>query len=366
MESNVFKIVEDFLKSSNVSNQELNIISENIEKKIKKYSKNKHHYTFIDLFAGIGGMRLGFEAGGGKCVFSSEWDANAQKTYFTNFGEIPHGDITKIPESDIPKHDILLAGFPCQAFSIAGERKGFEDSRGTLFFDVARIIKFHRPGAFLLENVKGLLNHENGETFEVILDTLNGLGYEVSWKVLNTMDHGNIPQTRERIYIVGFNKKKFKKLNFGFPQSKELTTKVIDLLDTVVPEAYYYDKYPMYKQLRKEMINEGVVYQWRRKYVRENKSNVCPTLTANMGTGGHNVPLIRLDDRIRKLTPKECSRLQGFPEGYYLPKFLSNSHLYKQFGNSVSVPVIERLAKAIAKEMTRHEQTSKENKTLNL
>lgn len=366
MDGKVAQLVKNVFNSSKILDSEIKTISDNITKKFSKESRLKSSFTFIDLFAGIGGMRLGFEASGGRCVFSSEWDENAQKTYFANFGEVPHGDITKIKEVDIPKHDVLIAGFPCQAFSIAGERRGFEDSRGTLFFDVARIIKFHKPGAFLLENVKGLLNHDNGKTFEVIIGTLNELGYETSWKVLNTMDHGNVPQTRERIYIVGFNKRKFKKIDFDFPLKKELKTKVTDLLDRKVPEMFYYDKYPIYKQLKKEMANEGVVYQWRRKYVRENKSNVCPTLTANMGTGGHNVPLVKVADRIRKLTPKECSRFQGFPENYYLPKFLSNSHLYKQFGNSVSVPVIERIAKEIVKEFEKQKTSDKNSRNLSM
>lgn len=366
MANNIDQLVNDFLKDSKISDKEINVISELISKKYNSESKKKHSLTFIDLFAGIGGMRLGFESVGGKCVFSSEWDENAKKTYFANFGEVPFGDITKIKEKDIPKHDVLLAGFPCQAFSIAGERRGFEDSRGTLFFDVARIIKFHRPSSFLLENVKGLINHDDGKTLEVILGTLKELGYHTSWKVLNTMDHGNVPQTRERIYIVGFDSKKFKKIEFNFPEKIELKSKVTDLLDSKVSEVFYYDKYPIYKQLKKEMINEGVVYQWRRKYVRENKSNVCPTLTANMGTGGHNVPLVKISGRIRKLTPKECSRFQGFPENYYLPTFLSNSHLYKQFGNSVSVPVISRIAKEISKQISSAKVISKNNSTLSI
>jgi DNA (cytosine-5)-methyltransferase 1 len=307
-------------------------------------------YTFIDLFAGIGGMRLALEANGGKCVFSSEWDKNAQKTYFENFGEVPHGDIAQIKEVDIPKHDILVAGFPCQAFSIAGARKGFEDSRGTLFFEVARILKSHRPSVFLLENVKGLVSHNKGETFQVIVRTLKELDYNVFWRVLNAVDYG-VPQNRERIYIVGFDKRKFKNIDFNFPLGTGPKIKVEDLLDRNVSEQFYYDKFAMYEQLKKEMVKEGVMYQWRRKYVRENKSNVCPTLTANMGTGGHNVPLVKIGDRIRKLTPKECLRFQGFPPNYKLPEYLSNPCLYRQIGNSVVVPVIQRIAEKIVNKL---------------
>jgi len=305
---------------------------------------------FIDLFAGIGGMRLAFESKGGKCVFSSEWDKQAQETYLYNFGERPAGDITKIKEEEIPKHDVLLAGFPCQSFSIAGDRKGFEDVRGTLFFEVARILKSHRPSAFLLENVKGLLNHNKGETFQVIIRTLKELDYNVSWEVLNAIDYG-VPQTRERIYIVGFDNRKIRNIDFSFPIETGPVIKVEDLLDRIVPELFYYDRFAMYEQLKKEMVKEGVIYQWRRKYVRENKSNACPTLTANMGIGGHNVPLVKIGNRIRKLTPLECLRFQGFPENYKLPEFLSNACLYKQIGNSVVVPIIKRIAEEIVNKL---------------
>lgn len=302
---------------------------------------------FIDLFAGIGGIRLGIQSNDYECVFSSEFDLNAQKTYSINFNDIPHGDITKISEEEIPNHDILLGGFPCQAFSIAGYRKGFEDTRGTLFFEIARILEYHQPKAFLLENVKGLIGHDKGQTIKKMLEVLNEhLGYETYVKVLNSMTHSNIPQNRERVFIVGFNKNKIKQFDkFNFPEPIPLTKGISDLLSKERQlEKYYYDsKSKIYLQLEKANIQKNRIYQWRRQYVRENKSNVCPTLTANMGTGGHNVPIIRDSYGIRKLTPRECARFQGYPESFILPN-ISDSKLYQQIGNSVTVPLIRRIA----------------------
>ena len=309
----------------------------------------KTKFTFIDLFAGIGGIRLAFESVGGKCVFSSEWDKYAQKTYQANFGEIPAGDITKIDEKDIPKFDILCAGFPCQPFSIAGKRKGFEDTRGTLFFDIARIVKYHKPKVVFLENVKNLLTHNKGETFKVIKETLEELGYVVYYKVLNAKDFG-VPQNRERIYIVCFNNN-FNNGNFEFPEKNSklnIIYNIREILFDMVDDKYYYSKFNLYNKI-KDFVKFGKIYQWRRIYLRENKNNLCPTLTANMGTGGHNVPIIRDLKDIRKLTPKECFKFQGFPDNYILPSDLSDSHLYKQIGNSVVVPIIEKIAINITK-----------------
>lgn len=338
--------------------EELSIIQSHLNKKLLKNTQKK--FTFIDLFAGIGGMRLGFEGAGGRCVMSSEIDQKALATYFVNFSEhIPeqHQDITKVSELEIPNHDILVAGFPCQAFSVAGERKGFQDTRGTLFFDIQRILSFKKPKAFLLENVKGLLNHNEGKTYKTIIDTLEKkLNYKVFAKVLNTMEYGNVPQTRERLYIVGFCHSFYKhNINFKFPKPVQLKTTIEDCLEkNQKDQSLYYKKYAMYPQLEIEMLQANTVYQWRRKYVRENKSNVCPTLTANMGTGGHNVPLIREQKtrQIRKLSPRECANFQGFPKDFYIPKFMAKSCLYKQFGNSVSVPVIKILAQYIEKIIT--------------
>ncbi|MBU2996540.1 DNA cytosine methyltransferase [Cellulophaga baltica] len=310
------------------------------------------HFKFIDLFAGIGGFRLALQNIGGKCVYTSEWDNYAKKTYQKNFGEVPFGDITKentknyIPE----KFDVLCAGFPCQAFSIAGHRKGFSDTRGTLFFDVEDIITKHRPKAVFLENVKNLVTHDNGKTFKVILEILEKkLGYKIYHTVLNSLTHANIPQNRERIFIVAFDPKQVKNYSkFTFPEKIPLTKTIHDIIGSEKQDdKYYYKKdHQYYPELVKTMTSKDTVYQWRRVYVRENKNNVCPTLTANMGTGGHNVPLIKDNFGIRKLTPRECFCFQGYPKNYILPN-LANGRLYKQAGNSVTTTLIEKIAEQI-------------------
>lgn len=306
----------------------------------------------IDLFAGVGGIRLGFEqAGDVETVFSSEIDPFACATYKENFQDDALCDITKVKPKNIPDFDILGAGFPCQAFSLAGKRLGFEDTRGTLFFDVARIIKEKKPKVVFLENVKGLVGHDNGNTFKVILETLDELGYDVHYQVLNTYVHGNVPQNRERIYIVGF-RKDLKVSNFKFPQPIKLTNKFSSFIprNKKQDKKYYYtERFGIYEQIKEGVVSKETAYQWRRVYVRSNKNNVCPTLTANMGTGGHNVPLIKDNYGIRKLTPRECFNLQGFPQDYKFPSKISDARLYKQAGNSVSVCVIFRIAEEIFK-----------------
>lgn len=311
-----------------------------------------YDFNFIDLFAGIGGFRLALQNIGGKCVYTSEWENAAKKTYRNNFGEIPFGDITKDSTKNyIPnKFDVLCAGFPCQAFSIAGNRKGFADTRGTLFFDVEEIINKHRPKVVFLENVKNLVSHDKGNTFKTIIEILEKkLKYKVYHSVLNSMTHANIPQNRERIFIVAFDPRQVKNWsNFKFPEKIELTKNIHDILEKgKQEEKYYYQKdHQYYPKLDKVMTSKDTVYQWRRVYVRENKSNVCPTLTANMGTGGHNVPLIKDNFGIRKLTPRECFSFQGYPQNYILPN-LANSKLYMQAGNSVTTTLIERIANEI-------------------
>ncbi len=300
------------------------------------------------MFAGIGGICLGFQKAGADIVWANEIDKYACTTYRENFGSkyLVEGDIRNIEVEDIPNFDILTSGFPCQAFSIAGYRKGFEDERGHLFFETLRVIKGKKPRAFLLENVKNLVSHDGGKTFRIIFDALKDAGYHIRYQVLNSMDYGNVPQNRERIYIVGFiSKEECDK--FYFPEPVVLTKTINDLIDKMKKQddKYYYDSSSQYyNMLRQSMVNEDTVYQLRRTYVRENKSKVCPTLTANMGTGGHNVPLIKDNFGIRKLTPRECLRFQGFPEEYKIPQNVSDTQLYKQIGNSVTVPVIERIA----------------------
>ena len=311
-----------------------------------------YSFKFIDLFAGIGGFRLALQNVGGKCVFTSEWETAAQKTYRENFGEIPFGDITKERVKNyIPQEfDVLCAGFPCQAFSIAGNRKGFADTRGTLFFDIEQIIEKHRPKVVFLENVKNLVSHDNGNTFKTIISVLEDkLGYKVFTKILNSMTYANIPQNRERIFIVAFDPNQVKNYaDFKFPSEIKLTKTIHDILEKgkQADNLYYQKDHQYYPELKKALTSKVTVYQWRRVYARENKSNVCPTLTANMGTGGHNVPLIKDDFGIRKLTPKECFLFQGYPENYILPN-LANSKLYMQAGNSVTTTLIERIANQI-------------------
>ncbi|OON90275.1 MAG: DNA (cytosine-5-)-methyltransferase [Epulopiscium sp. Nele67-Bin001] len=305
--------------------------------------------TCASFFAGVGGIDIAFEEHGFNTIYANEIDALACKTFEHNFDiKVDNRDINVVNPDEIPDFDIMLGGFPCQAFSLAGYRQGFEDEkgRGTLFFELRRILKKKKPTIIFLENVKNLVGHDNGNTFRIILEKLEEIGYYVKYQVLNAMEYGDVPQNRERIYIIGFkNKSLYQK--FEFPKPIELKTSlsnVINYRDKVEDKYYYTSSCSFYDKLVAEMKSQETVYQWRRVYVRENKNNVCPTLTANMGTGGHNVPLILTNDGIRKLTPKECFNIQGFPTEYILPTDTANTHLYKQAGNSVVVPVISRIA----------------------
>lgn len=313
---------------------------------------NKNGLRVASLFAGIGGICYGFMQAGAQIVWANEIDKDACKTYRHNFGGeyLAEGDIKEVNPDDIPEIDILNGGFPCQAFSVAGYRKGFDDERGNLFFEITRILEYKRPKAILLENVKNLEGHDKGNTFRIIKEQLELLGYHVHHKVLNTMEYGNVPQNRERIYIVGFLSEEAY-ANFEYPKPVELTKTIHDIIDITEkkPLGLYYENSKYYPELVKTMTKKDTVYQWRRVYCRENKSNVCPTLTANMGTGGHNVPLILDNFGIRKLTPEECVGFQGFPEEFEFPKDISNASKYKQAGNSVSVPVIKRIAENMIK-----------------
>ncbi len=316
-------------------------------------------YTIGSFFAGVGGIDLGFEQTNHfEVVYANEIDEYPAKTYELNFGKVDVRDINLVKGSEIPNFDIMVGGFPCQAFSVAGYRQGFDDEkgRGTLFFELCRIIKEkkelgHQPKVVFFENVKNLVGHDNGNTFKVILELLNNLGYKVEQKVLNACEYGDVPQNRERIYIVGFlDESSYNR--FKMPLPIPLTKKIGDCIDFINKKEtkyYYTEKCPFYDKLVENITKSDTLYQWRRVYVRENKSNVCPTLTANMGTGGHNVPLIltESDQSIRKLTPRECFNLQGFPQNFKLPEEMANTRLYKQAGNSVVVPVIKRIAENI-------------------
>lgn len=310
------------------------------------------------FFAGVGGIDKGFEQTGFfETIYANEIDPYPAKTFELNFNiKVDCRDINIVNTDEIPDFDVMLAGFPCQAFSIAGYRKGFEDEkgRGVLFFELVRIIKEKKPSIIFLENVKNLVRHDKGNTFKVIIDSLEELGYNVKHAVLNAMEYGNIPQNRERIYIVAFNDIELYR-RFDFPKPVLLTKKLNSVIDfeSKFNDKYYYvkGKYKgdIYEKLVEAMDDEKAVYQWRRKYVRKNKSGVVPTLTANQGEGGHNVCLIKTKYGIRKMTPHECFNTQGFPNEYILPDDMSDAKLYKQAGNSVCVSVIERIANEIKK-----------------
>lgn len=321
---------------------------------IEKGSKNM--LRCASFFAGVGGIDIGFEnTKYFKTVYANEIDPSPTKTFENNINiKVDCRDIHSVKSVEIPDFDVMLAGFPCQAFSIAGLRKGFDDEkgRGTLFFELVRIIREKQPKIVFLENVKNLISHDSGNTFFVILEQLKKLGYYVKYAVLNAMDYGNVPQNRERIYIVAFKSKKEYK-NFEFPLPIRRTKKLSDIIDfnTKVDEKYYYTKGKykgdIYEKLIEAMDDECAVYQWRRKYVRKNKSGVVPTLTANQGEGGHNVCIIKTKYGIRKMTPHECFNTQGFPQNFTLPTETCDGKLYKQAGNSVCVSVIERIAEQI-------------------
>ena len=314
------------------------------------------------FFAGVGGIDKGFEHNSlFDVVYANEIDSYPVKTYEMNAKiKVDCRDIHEVQADEIPDFDVMLAGFPCQAFSVAGHRKGFEDEkgRGTLFFELVRIIKSKQPKIVFLENVKNLVGHDEGNTFKVILEALKENGYHVSPMVMNAMEYGNIPQNRERIYIVCFKNEEVYQ-NFHFPLPVSLEKKLSDVIDfnKKVDEKYYYTegkyKGDIYEKLVAAMDDDSAVYQWRRKYVRKNKSGVVPTLTANQGEGGHNVCLVKTKNGIRKMTPHECFNTQGFPKNFKLPKDMSDARLYKQAGNSVCVSVIERIADSIAEAYTK-------------
>lgn len=297
-------------------------------------------FTFVDLFAGIGGIRIPFTELGGKCVFSSEWDKAAQISYSYNFGEVPFGDITKINSDSIPKHDVLLAGFPCQAFSIIGKMKGFADTRGTMFFEVARILQHHQPKAILLENVKQLVSHDGGKTFKVILDTLAELGYSVKWKILNALDFG-LPQKRERVIIVGFKSAAAcEQFNFDFePIAYDLASVLED--DKNVDSSLFASDMILDKR-RKRVEGKNVFYPsvWH-----ENKSgniSILPYACALRTGASYNYLLI---NGYRRPSSRELLRFQGFPEKFKIE--VSHQEIRRQTGNSVAVPMIRAVAKKI-------------------
>ena len=307
-------------------------------------------FKLVDLFAGTGAFTHAFEnTGKVECVFSNDMDESSKKIYDMNFNHtLTLNNLNNIKVEDIPKHNILTGGFPCQPFSIAGKQEGFDDERSNVFWKILSIIDYHTPECVILENVKNLLSHDKGNTFEIIHKQLLDRNYHIRFKILDTSIITGIPQHRERIYIVCIKSKDvFDKFTLEFPTIEKKS--ISSLLENSVNDKYYYtDKSSTWNLIKNSVIKKDTIYQYRRVYVRENKSNECPTLTANMGTGGHNVPLILDDKGIRKLTPRECFNFQGFPESYKLPN-ISDCNLYKLVGNAVSVPVVELIANRLIK-----------------
>lgn len=325
------------------------------QKTLFKTKKNVNFsFRFIDLFAGIGGIRIPFEELGGECVFSSEWDNACQKTYESNFGEIPFGDITKTDPKSIEPFDVLLAGFPCQPFSQAGLKKGLNDTRGTLFFNIAKIIEYHHPRIVFLENVKRLKTHDGGKTLKVILETLKKQNYQTYYQVLNAKDFG-IPQNRERIFIVGF----LGQADFKFPVPPKTKTRLGNILDKKVDPKYTIsDKLWLGHQRRKrehKIKGNGFGYS-----LFDENSEYTSTMSARYYKDGSEILIKQKSKNPRKLTPREAARLQGFPESFEIT--VSDTQAYKQFGNSVCVPVIRAMSKAVLKSMKNQKIAISTNK----
>lgn len=358
VDDDIYKELSDYSTVSGQSMQDcLSIAIKQLLIKAKQEpSRSNKGYTFIDLFAGIGGMRLAFEAAGGRCVYSNEWNKYSQQTYYANFGVQPDGDITKVVAEMIPDHDILVAGFPCQPFSIAGVSKklslgratGFEDkTQGTLFFDVCRILKAKRPKAFMLENVKNLCSHDRGRTFQVIQESLNELDYEVFYKIIDGKAY--VPQHRERIVIIGFDKTRYgNDVDFSFdikPAKKQPVVR--DIIEDQVDEKYTLsDKLWIYLQnyaAKHREAGNGFGYGLAPL------DGITRTLSARYYKDGSEILIEQKGQNPRRLTPRECARLQGFPDSFKIP--VSDTQAYQQFGNSVVVPLMSEVAKLIVKKL---------------
>ena len=328
---------------------------------------NLYNLKFIDLFAGIGGFHQAMVSYGAKCVFASEWDKNATQTYEANYNIKPYGDITEINEKDIPEHDVLCGGFPCQAFSVSGRQKGFDDSRGTLFFDIVRIAKYHKPKLIFLENVKNFEIHNGGNTLKVVVRTLSELGYEVSYKILNASNFG-LPQNRKRIFFVCFRKDiVLDKFEFPNPTNekvslidileKDADAKIIDRLDIIIkknfsPQKNIFGEFEIpNKPIQIGIVNKGG--QGERIY---DPNGHAITLSAYGGGVGSKTGLYKVGNTIRKLSTRECARIQGFNDDFKIVS--SQSHAYKQFGNSVAINVLKAILKQISKTKTLGEITN--------
>ena len=361
LEDNQYKEIAEYAKGAGMTVQDAISTALYVMLSRQKKQKKNRKFTFIDLFAGIGGMRLAFDEAGGECVYSNEWNKVSQQTYMANFGDMPDGDITQVNAADIPDHDILVAGFPCQPFSIAGVSKknslgratGFADkTQGTLFFDVCRILEAKRPKAFMLENVKNLCSHDRGRTFKVIVESLNELDYEIFYKVIDGQSF--VPQHRERIIIVGFDRRRYGNyFDFEFDITpKEPKPVIADILEKDVDI-----KYTLSDKL----------WTYLQQYAAKHKSagngfgfgiapldGVSRTLSARYYKDGSEVLIEQPGKNPRKLTPRECARLQGFPDSFVIP--VSDTQAYKQFGNSVVVPLMANVAKLVVAKIEQLEE----------
>ncbi len=354
----VYEALSNYISENNTNAQDsiASAVMQFLNRQNKNNEQENRKFSFIDLFAGVGGMRLAYEAVGGKCVYSSEWNKYSQQTYFANFGEQPEGDITKVDASTIPDHDILVAGFPCQPFSIAGVSKkqsmgratGFEDkTQGTLFFDVCRILSKKRPKAFMLENVKNLCSHDRGRTFKVITESLDELDYEVFYKVLDGQNY--VPQHRERIIIIGFDRKRYgQEVKFSFdvtpvkpkPKMKNILEKNVDEKYTLSDKLWeYLQGYAEKHKAAGNGFGYGIA----------DPNGVSRTLSARYYKDGSEILIEQKGKNPRRLTPRECARLQGFPDSFKIP--VSDTQAYRQFGNSVVVPLMTDVAKLVVETM---------------
>ena len=358
MEENMYEALAKYAEDNGMSVQDSisQAVAQMLNKQAQAAVPPDAGFTFIDLFAGIGGMRIAYESAGGHCVYSNEWNKYSQQTYFANFGEQPEGDITKVDAASIPDHDILVAGFPCQPFSIAGVSKknslgratGFEDkTQGTLFFDICRILKEKRPKAFMLENVKNLCSHDHGNTFRVITEALDELDYAIFYRVLDGQNY--VPQHRERILIVGFDRKRYgNDIDFSFdltpvepkPVMKDILEKDVD------------DKYTLTDKLWSYLQNYAEKHKAAGNgfgYGIADPNGVARTLSARYYKDGSEILIAQVGKNPRRLTPRECARLQGFPDEFKI--VVSDTQAYKQFGNSVVVPLMSNVAQLVADKM---------------
>lgn len=367
IDDSLYEMISEKLKDNeSIQDFTANALKTALMNKAKDAGKR---FKFIDLFAGIGGMRLAYEHAGGQCMYSSEWNKYSQKTYFANFGELPDGDITKVDARSIPDHDILVAGFPCQPFSIAGVSKkkslgratGFEDkTQGTLFFDVCRILKAKRPAAFMLENVKNLKSHDKGNTFKVIMDSLNELNYEVFTAILDGQHY--VPQHRERILIVGFNRERFgNHIDFSFDITPAEPKPVLN--DILLPEADVESKYTLSDKLWGYLQNYAAKHKAKGNgfgYGLAPRDGISRTLSARYYKDGSEILIEQPGKNPRRLTPRECARLMGYPDTFKIP--VSDTQAYRQFGNSVVVPLMADVADLVVDKMFELEKNHKEAK----